>query len=129
MAGYSLYKIWDNWLYREKYKTFEEYCRKRWGISRVYAGRLIRAYRVIDNLKTKEGEFNDYLFPMGNKNTNRLQLPTCESQVRPLTKLPQNLQKQAWQMAVEAAGEKGVTAKDVSRAVDIVKNQEIKMKI
>lgn len=137
--GNALITIQDFQLYREKYKTFEHYCLKRWGISKPQAYRLINASHVVTNLKLEDDEFHNNLSPIGDKNqlskprlkqvgvkdTNSLQLPTRESQVRPLTKIPRNLQKQAWRIAVESAGDKGVTAREVSKAVAKVTNNEI----
>ncbi len=142
-AGNSLDRIRYARLYREHHSTFEEYCRKRWGISRTHASRLIKAYHVVENLKTKGDIIYKYMFPksvtiptwkprskqVGVKDPNTPILPTRESQVRPLTKLPKDLQKQAWQMAVEAAGEKRVTGRDVTNAVNKVTNLEINKRI
>jgi hypothetical protein len=55
--------------------TFEEYCRERWGMSRIHAYRLIESAAVVGNL-----------LPIGTS------LPTTESQARPLTTLPDDLQ-------------------------------------
>jgi hypothetical protein len=50
-AGKALENIRDRRLYREPYKSFETYCRERWGMSRVQADRLIRAWRIAVKLK------------------------------------------------------------------------------
>ncbi len=134
-VGFALIKIKDNRLYRDKYKTFEEYCRERWAFETSYANRLIKASYVIDNLKSDDDGFkNDHDADQGQivpVRTNwphdvvSSKLPTTESQVRPLSKLPNDMQKKAWQLALNSAGDKRVTAKDVSRAVSKVSDKEI----
>src|SRR5215831_18370734 len=62
-VGTALAEIRAGNLYRRDYDTFEEYCRKRWELSRIHAHRLMGAAEVIQNL-----------LPIGNK------LPTHESQ-------------------------------------------------
>lgn len=42
-VGNALLEIRDSRLYRQDYGTFEDYCRKRWKISRAHAYRLIEA--------------------------------------------------------------------------------------
>jgi hypothetical protein len=42
-VGLALQEIRDARLYREDYGTFETYCKERWGFSRSYGYRLIRA--------------------------------------------------------------------------------------
>jgi hypothetical protein len=137
--GNALIKIREFQLYRGKYKTFEHYCLKRWGISKPQVYRLINATYVRANLELEYNEFNNISSPFGDKNqlskprlkqvgvkdSNSFQLPSRESQVRPLTKLPQNLQLPAWKMALESAGDKGVKAKDVSKAVATITKKEI----
>lgn len=62
--GYALILIRDTRLYREKYKTFEEYCRKRWGIAKTHSYRLIEACHVVDNLQAEGDGFYNTLSPM-----------------------------------------------------------------
>lgn len=51
-VGKALLKIRDDKLYRDRYGTFEEYCREAWQISRTYAFERIEAAKVVDNLQT-----------------------------------------------------------------------------
>jgi hypothetical protein len=81
-VGTALLQIRDERLYRATHATFEEYCRQRWQWSRIHVHRQIEAARVAENL-----------VPMGTK-------PTSERQVRPLTQLEPEEQKEAWQEAV-----------------------------
>jgi hypothetical protein len=90
-------------LYREQFKTFEEYCGERWGIKERQAYRLMDGAKVTENLKS---------CPIG-------QLPATESQARPLAKLPADKQSEVWESVTEKAKreERKVTAKDVEMAV------------
>src|ERR1700722_17280933 len=49
-AAKALNQIRDKRLYRDKYKTFEEYCRKVWDYSKTHVNRQIGAAQVIDIL-------------------------------------------------------------------------------
>jgi len=93
-AGIALKQLRDRRLYRSTHKTFDEYCQDRFGYSsRRQPYLLIEAAAIVDNLK-------DECDPMDHI------LPINERQVRPLTKLEPDEQRQAWQMAVEKAGNK-----------------------
>lgn len=59
------------WLYRDSHRTFEDYCRDRWGFKRIYAHYLIEGAKVVEGLSVHHGEH----------------LPATERQARPLTKL------------------------------------------
>ena len=96
-VGEALLKIREGRLYREFYATFEEYCRKRWQMGRRYACRLTAAAAVAKNLG-----------PMGH-------IPTHETQLRPLTSLPIEKQKEAWAEAVR--DQPNPTARQVRAAV------------
>jgi len=100
-------KIRDSKLYRETHSTFEEYCKERWGFTRSYAYRLIASSEVTDNLS-----------PMGD-------IPESERVTRPLTKLPPEQQKEAFQKAVETAPEGKVTAKHVEKVVEEIKKPKV----
>jgi hypothetical protein len=91
-VGQALLEIRDHRLYREEYPTFEEYCKGRWGWSRDYANKQIRAAGVVENLA-----------PIGTLDTN-VSKPLTEAQVRPLTSLLPEDQRAVWQAAVETNG-------------------------
>jgi len=95
-VGLALTEIRDSRLYREKYATFEDYCRERWGISKPYATQLIQASNVAKNLVAIA----------------TIQ-PTRESHLRPLTGLAPEQQREVWQEAVKTAPGGKVTAKHV----------------
>jgi hypothetical protein len=85
-VGRALATIRDRRLYRDRYGSFEEYCREKWEFSKTHANRLIGA---------------------------KLQ---NESQARPLTGLPPKVIPEAWKRAAELAGNGSITASIVRRA-------------
>ncbi|MBE9053405.1 hypothetical protein IQ243_23870 [Nostocales cyanobacterium LEGE 11386] len=116
-AGKALMELRDRRLYRSTHKTFEEYCRDRFGHSRQKSNYLIAAADVFDNLTTNCCQN----LSEADLTTNGLQiLPTSEGQVRPLTKLEPQQQQFVWQAAVEEAGGKvpsGRVVKDVVQRI------------
>lgn len=100
-VGAALLAIRDGRLYRVEYKTFEDYCKNKWGISRIHAHRMIEASSVVNNL-----------LPMGNI------LPETERQVRPLVSLPFEKQAEVWKKAVETAPDGKITAAHVQKVVN-----------
>ncbi|MBD2359539.1 hypothetical protein H6G41_34220 [Tolypothrix sp. FACHB-123] len=102
-AGKALAELRDRRLYRSTHRTFEEYCRDRFGYNRSRSYQLIDAAIVVDNL-TECPQFVDIL-------------PTAEGQIRPLTKLEPQQQQEVWQQAVQKAGGKVPTGKIVKDIV------------
>lgn len=102
-VGHALMKIRDDRLYQHKnggqYQTFEDYCRGVWDMSRPRAYQLIDAAEVKTNLSTV------------------VDIPIPERQIRPLTRLEPEKQREAWQKAVETAPEGKVTAAHVQKVV------------
>jgi hypothetical protein len=107
-AGKALAELRDRRLYRSTHKTFEEYCRDRFGHSRRQSYLLMDAAIVFENLEQKCDQIDHIL-------------PTAEGQVRPLTKLEPQQQQQAWQLSVEQAGGKVPTGKIVKDVVQRVR--------
>ncbi len=106
-AGKALKELRNRRLYRSTHKTFEEYCRDRFGYSRRHPYYLIEAAAVVDNLSEK-------CEPMVHI------LPTSERQVRPLTQLQPDQQSEVWQQAVTEAGGKvpsGRIIKDIVQRI------------
>lgn len=104
-VGAALKEIRDRRLYREQFRTFEEYCGCRWEISRPRGYELCAAAEVVEDLSA----IADI----------RL-LPENEAQARPLARLKHaELRQRAWQLAVRTAAAHGrpVTAKDSEQAV------------
>ena len=61
--------VYPNRLYRQKFPTFEAYCRERWGLKERRAYQLLDAAEVVKNLGCTMVQ------------------PTTERQARPLTRL------------------------------------------
>ena len=102
----------DRRLYRSIYRTFEEYCRDRFGYTHRRVNYLIAGSVVFDNIATgtncsqnegvdetgtncSQNEEADKTRP----NPSRI-LPTNEGQVRPLAQLEPQQQAEVWQRAV-----------------------------
>lgn len=107
--GGALRTISEDRLYRENFKTFEEYCSGKWHLSDKHVYRLIKAATCMDKLKAEVDK----------------DLPTSESQVRELLscKEPDDWVK-AWKKVLKATGGKGVTAEKVAEAVAKVLGKE-----
>jgi hypothetical protein len=103
-AGKALMELRNRRLYRSTHRTFEEYCRDRFGYNRRYPYLLIEAAIVVDNLHEKWDPMDRIL-------------PTNERQVRPLTKLEPEQQRRAWYQAVAAAGGKVPSSRVVKEIV------------
>ncbi|MEH1907408.1 hypothetical protein [Nostoc sp.] len=113
-AGKALMELRDRRLYRSTHKTFEDYCRERFGHSRQKSNYLIAAADVYENLTT----ICCQNLPPEDLTTNGSQiLPTSEGQVRPITKLEPQEQWEVWQQAVELAGGKVPTGRIVKDVV------------
>lgn len=107
-AGLALRTIRDNRLYKAEFSRFDDYCRSRWGWTRVHAHRLIDAAEIHELLYQS-------LLPIGNKGT---PLPRAESVARalkPLANSPEVLAS-TWVEVVEKAGEEP-TAAQVTKVV------------
>ena len=103
-AGKALMELSDRRLYRSTHRTFEEYCRDRFGHSRRQSYLLMDAAVVFDNLVEICDQFDH-------------KLPTAEGQVRSMTKLEPHEQQEVWQQAVELAGGKVPTGRIVKDVV------------
>lgn len=109
-VGEALFIIRDKRLYRNEFNTFEDYCQQKWHLGKRYVNQLIQASEVISNLGA--------MAPI---------LPESERQVRPLTSLEPEIQKEVWKEVVETHGE-NITAAKVQEIVQQWKplNQEVK---
>ena len=106
-AGKALKTIRAKKLYRATAKTFEEYCQRRFGLSRRQPYYLMDAAEVVDNLSQK-CEPLVHIFP------------NSERQCRPLARLEREQQKEAWLRAVDKAGgvPSGRVVKDVVEQIE-----------
>jgi hypothetical protein len=165
-AGTALKELRDRRLYRSTHKTFEEYCRDRFGYSRRKMDYLISGSEVFENLQTRtigsqsdrdetrtigsqsdgtetrtigSQSDRDETITIGSQSdrdetitigsqSDRDEtitigsqiLPISERQVRPLTQLEPEQQREVWQQAVEAAGGKvpsGRIVKDIVQRI------------
>jgi hypothetical protein len=57
-VGNALATIKEGKLYKAHYKTFEKYCKDKWGYTKSHAYRMIESAQVVENLS-----------PMGDKNS------------------------------------------------------------
>ncbi|NBD32834.1 MAG: hypothetical protein GVY17_07705 [Cyanobacteria bacterium] len=115
-AGKSLAQLRDRKLYRNTHASFEEYCRERFSFQPRHCYQLIDAARVVDHL-IESLNFDERCAPLAHI------LPTKERQVRPLTALPSEEQKEAWVSAIAAAGGKIPNSRQVTEAVQIIKDR------
>jgi len=103
-VGCELRHINERRLYILRAPTFEDYCQKRWEISRPRAYQLIEASTIVDSLSTT-GMLVD-------------NLPARETHVRPLSSLEDDAQRvEVWQRVVERANGNSITARLVSEEV------------
>jgi hypothetical protein len=113
-AGAALRELRDRRLYRSTHKSFEDYCRDRFGYSRQNANYFIAGADVVDDLR----KLTTICCQL---------LPTKEIQVRPLTKLGPAEQIIAWQQAVESAGGKAPSGRIVKGIVERLKEKPLRL--
>ena len=118
-AGVALQELRDRRLYKSTHKTFEEYCRERFGFGRHAANHLIAGAGVVQNLVTIG--YQNQSEEMGTIGSQIL--PTSERQVRPLVKLEPEQQREAWSKAVEYAGGKIPSGRIVKDIVQRIKER------
>ncbi|NBD15482.1 MAG: hypothetical protein GVY04_04855 [Cyanobacteria bacterium] len=117
-AGKSLAQLRDRGLYRSTHSSFEQYCRDRFGFQRRHSYQLIDAAKTVDNLIQLLG-VEDGCAPMDHI------LPTKERQVRPLTSLTPQEQKEAWMSAIANADGNAPSSRQVSEAVQVIQKRTI----
>ncbi|MFN6569892.1 hypothetical protein [Dendronalium sp. ChiSLP03b] len=123
LAGKALMELRDRKLYRSTHKTFEEYCRERFGFERRYPYRLMESTVVVDNLMKMcpNRTQNDLSADTSTPDSSEGQvLPINEYQLRPLIPLEPEVQREAWQQAVKEVDGKvpsGRIVKDVVQRI------------
>ena len=123
----GLLEIRDSKLYRQDYKTFEEYCATRWNITARHANRMIAHAKVEKNLGQicPKNDCEDELFPEINQSQAReLSKVEPEKQAEVLAKASENGKPTAAKIK-EAAAE---IEEEVEAPVDSV-GQEIPQKL
>jgi hypothetical protein len=93
LEGKALLEIKEKELYLGKYRSFEDYCKKKWGFSKRYANMQISAYLFVSCLGT--------MVPA---------LPANERQARFFTGVNPELQQAAWREALRTAPNGEMTA-------------------
>ncbi|MBD2534994.1 hypothetical protein H6G97_38440 [Nostoc flagelliforme FACHB-838] len=128
-AGKALAQLRDRRLYRSTHRTFEEYCRDRFGYTHRRVNYLIAGSVVFDNIVTgtncsqNEGVDETGTNCSQNEEADKTRLnpsrilPTNEGQVRPLAPLEPQQQVKVWQRAVQEAGGKVPSARIVTDVV------------
>jgi hypothetical protein len=117
-AGTALRQLRDGRLYRSTHKTFEEYCRDRFGFQRRHCYQLIEAAVVVENLCANSAQKD-----LGTNSTQIL--PTTEYQIRPLTQLEAAQQVIIWQQAVDESGGKVPTGRTVKGIIERLKEKPL----
>ena len=101
----ALLEVRDTRAYEPDYATFSDYCKSRWGWGIKHTYRMIRSATVVYNLS-----------PVGDEYV----MPQNENQVRALSRLEPEQQREAWQKAVEFVEPASPTYEQVE---DIVRTQ------
>ena len=102
-VGNALLKIRNDRLYRGTHKTFDAYCRDRWGWREGYAHGQIKAAEIAQSFSAM------------------VEKPENERQVRPLALLPPEDRETAWNIAVEHSETGKPTGLEVQRVVDTLR--------
>lgn len=103
-VGSALLEIRDSRLYRDEFDTFENYCRARWGMSRMHAHRLIEATETVSRM-----------YPIG-------YIPANEGQARELARADEADQVAVWQTVQAVHDGERVTATDIRSLVEVAKD-------
>ncbi|MCC5640151.1 hypothetical protein LC593_30840 [Nostoc sp. CHAB 5844] len=113
-AGKALMELRVRRLYRSTHKTFEEYCRDRFGYSRDAVYLKMSATSVYENIQK-------YLPTIGRQ----IPLPSSERQLRSVAKAELEPAQQAtvWQQAVQEAGGKIPSGRIVQSVVDKIRER------
>lgn len=117
-VGNALFEIRNNKLYRDKFTTFESYCRDRWNLKRQRAYELMDAAAVVNTLS----EISDK-----NEQDSQVSIivPTKESHAAALSKVPEEFRSEVWEKALEKNQSSGkvITAKMIDNiAKELVNN-------
>jgi ribA/ribD-fused uncharacterized protein len=99
-VGLALKAIRDEKLYRQTHSSFEAYCMARFDFGGNYGHRLIKSASVVEGMKPELE-----LLPIGNS-----LVPTTESQVRELLKVPEGDRVKVLKRAAQKTDKKPVSA-------------------
>jgi hypothetical protein len=124
-AGKALSELRSRRLYRSTHKTFDTYCQDRFGFTRRHSDYLIAGAVVVENLQLRrtihsQNEFNENL-----RTIHSQLLPTKLEQIKPLTGLKPDTQRQVWDKAVETANGKVPSGRIVKGIVEQLKEKPL----
>lgn len=124
-VGDALIQIREKEYYRDilGFETFEEYCKKKWGMGKSQAYRLINAKQIADNVfppmgDTPEPKINELHAPEPEEMTERT--------LRPLAAVPPEDQPTVYHLAKETAPEGKLTAAHVEKTVREIRGENPK---
>lgn len=111
--GKALKEIGDRRLYRDKWRTFEDYCSDRFGLSKSTCYRFITSAEI----------YEEILAFVAKLETNCSVIPKCESQCRELSALLPEHRSGAWELAVSLANGRVPSAAKVKAAVRQIREE------
>jgi len=94
-------EIWTKELFRRDYKSFKEYCEKKWGFSRTYGYRLVNAHKTIEKVSTMVDTPNPI---------------TSGTQAAEIAKVPEEQVAVVVKRAKEKAGTNNMTSRHIKEA-------------
>lgn len=119
-VGNALFEIRNNKLYRDKFTTFESYCRDRWNLKRQRAYELMDAAAIVNTLS----EISDT-----NEQDSQVSIivPTKESHAAALSKVPEEFRSEVWEKALQRNQLSGkvITAKMIDSIAKELSNNVI----
>ena len=132
-VGEALTLIRDERLYREKYKSFEEYCEARWSFGYRRANQLIQGTEIAKRVESANGK---HVSQNGHSESETAKM-TTDRHARALKDLPADEQPEAFREAVKTApkdkktGKPKVTQKHIEtvvtkRKAEIAPSPEVK---
>jgi len=104
----AMFEISSKRLYRQEYKSFQEYCERKWGFSREYGHRLVKDHEIIKKVST-------IVHTSG--------LITNGNQVAELSKVPEEDLAAVAQEAKNAAGKGKLTGRHIKEAAKRVREK------
>jgi hypothetical protein len=104
----AMHEISSKHLYKAKYKTFENYCNKRWGFSRSYGYALVKAHQTIAKVSTKADTFETI---------------TNGSQAKALAKVPEKLRAEVVKNAAKSAGKGKLTGRHIKECSTAIQQE------
>ena len=128
IAGSALRELRDRRLYRSTHKNFEQYCQERFGFARRHSYRLIDASIVVDNILQMCPIRTQNSSDTSDTNQTLEIIPTSEWQIRSLTKLEPQQQREVWRQAVETAKGRVPSGKVVSDLAAKIEGKSISVK-